>query len=320
LIKNMNKDEIVKLIDPENWAILELTGKDRQQFLHNQTTNDINSLSVGQGIDSVFVNSTARTLDLATIYNLEDAIWILVSRERREFLYQWIDRYIFPADQVQIQDITAKYRVLKIIGKNSEELLQQVMPFELTAVNYGDHQSVGSIRIAVGTGLDLPGYTLFIAEQEYSSYKERLLALGMVELSPQEQEELRITQGRPHPGRELTEDYNALEAGLWRAISFTKGCYIGQETIARLNTYQGVKQRLWGISLDKQVPEGSPIYLEQERIGTVTSCQKTISGEVIGLAYIKSKAGGEGLEIEVDHRAQGKIISVPYLSHDYYRP
>ena len=73
---------------------------------------------------------------------------------------------------------------------------------------------------------------------------------------------MRIQQGRPKSDRELTEDYNPLEAGLWQTISFEKGCYIGQETIARLNTYKGVKQKLWGIKLDRSVSPQTPIFVD----------------------------------------------------------
>ncbi|KAB1991038.1 CAF17-like 4Fe-4S cluster assembly/insertion protein YgfZ, partial [Haemophilus parainfluenzae] len=82
-------------------------------------------------------------------------------------------------------------------------------------------------------------------------------------------QQLRIQQGRPMPGAELTQDYNPLEAGLWQTISFDKGCYIGQETIARLNTYRGVKQQLWGIRLQGPAAPGSPILVEGEKEGTL---------------------------------------------------
>jgi len=311
--------EKVALTNGTNWGLLELTGKDRLQFLHNQTTNDIAKLTPGSGCDTVFVNSTGRTLDLATVYNLGESIWILISSIRREFLWQWIDRYIFPADKVKIEDISQKYQVLKLIGSQSEQLLKEVLHQEIIETNYASHQEIESIRVAIGTGLDLPGYTLFIPSQDYSFYWEKFKDLGAIPLSEADEEEYRIRQGRPKVNQELTEDYNALEAGLWRAISFTKGCYIGQETIARLNTYKGVKQRLWGLKLTHQVPLNTPIYQEENKIGIITSCCVTSSQEVLGLAYIKTKAGGEGLEVTVD-QAKGKIIAPPYLSHDYYQP
>ena len=311
--------EKTSITDGKNWAILELTGKDRQQFLHNQTTNDLKSLQPGSSCDTVFVNSTGRTLDLATVYSTAEAIWILISANRRQFLLEWIDRYIFPFDQVKLRDISQDYQVLKIIGSNSKGILKEILPLEKIEKSNVTHQEIDTIRLAIGTGLDMPGYTLFIPETEYSSYWERLTKLGAIPLSETEQEELRIKQGRPKPDQELTEEYNALEAGLWRAISLNKGCYIGQETIARLNTYKGVKQRLWGIQLTQTVPLNTPIYQEETKIGIITSCLNTAQEGVRGLTYIKTKAGGQGLEVKIGETT-GKIIAVPYLSHEYYQP
>jgi folate-binding protein YgfZ len=114
------------------------------------------------------------------------------------------------------------------------------------------------------------------------------------------------------PDAELTEDYNPLEAGLWQTVSFNKGCYIGQETIARLNTYNGVKQQLWGIRLEAEVPVGSPILLAEQKVGVLTSLAETPLG-IHGLGYIKTKAGGEGLTVQVAG-VSGKVDKVPYLT------
>ncbi len=127
-------------------------------------------------------------------------------------------------------------------------------------------------------------------------------------------EQLRIEQGRPIPDRELTEDYNPLEAGLWQTISFSKGCYIGQETIARLNTYKGVKQQLWGIRLQAPVESGTVVMLGDEKVGKLTSFTQTNQGS-FGLAYIRTKAGGVGLKVQVGE-VDGEIVDVPFLSHD----
>ena len=119
------------------------------------------------------------------------------------------------------------------------------------------------------------------------------------------------------PEQELTEDYNPLEAGLWKAISFEKGCYIGQETIARLNTYKGVKQRLWGIKLSESVEVGTWITLDGEKVGILTSFTDLESPFALG--YVRTKAGGEGLQVQV-REASGEVVAVPFLSHEYYQP
>lgn len=126
-------------------------------------------------------------------------------------------------------------------------------------------------------------------------------------------EQLRIEQGRPTPDHELTDDYNPLEAGLWQTISFEKGCYIGQETIARLNTYKGVKQQLWGIRLQAPVEPGTVVMLGEEKVGKLTSFTQTAQG-AFGLAYIRTKAGGVGLKVLLGE-VEGEIVDVPFLIH-----
>jgi folate-binding protein YgfZ len=123
---------------------------------------------------------------------------------------------------------------------------------------------------------------------------------------------LRIRQGRPQADAELTEDYNPLEAGLWHTISYNKGCYIGQETIARLNTYQGVKQQLWGIQLSQTIAPGEPILLEAAKVGVCTSCTVTATG-AFALGYLKTKAGGEGLTVQVGDQT-GTVMDLPFLT------
>jgi tRNA-modifying protein YgfZ len=103
--------------------------------------------------------------------------------------------------------------------------------------------------------------------------------------------------------------------GLWDTISFTKGCYIGQETIARLSTYKGVKQYLWGIKLAEIVAVGTAITVAGEKVGVLTSCSET-SDEVIGLSYVRSKAGGVGLQVMLGDVA-GEIIDLPFVRHEY---
>ncbi|MEM8605169.1 MAG: glycine cleavage T C-terminal barrel domain-containing protein, partial [Cyanobacteria bacterium P01_H01_bin.121] len=143
---------------------------------------------------------------------------------------------------------------------------------------------------------------------------QTLAAQGAVPLGTQAWDYLRVLQGRPAPDQELTEAYNPLEAGLWHTISFDKGCYIGQEVIARLNTYKGVRQRLWGLKLTTAAVEpNTPIILEGNKIGTITSLQPTATG-AIGLGYIRTRAGGPGLVAEVAGQSV-EVTALDYAQH-----
>lgn len=309
----------VALVNRCHWGRIQVSDEDRIRFLHNQSTNDFQRLKAGLGCDTVFVTSTARTIDLVTAYVMEDAVLLLVSPNRRQYLMDWLDRYIFFADKVKLTDVTSESATFSLVGPGSDALLDQLGAGAIIGQPYASHQllQLGDIevRVAVGSGLAMPGYTLIVPVTNAATLWSNIVQAGAVPVSDRAWEQLRIEQGRPVPDQELTEDYNPLEAGLWQTISFDKGCYIGQETIARLNTYKGVKQQLWGIRLSAPVEPGSVITVGDEKVGKLTSYTDTDHGS-FGLGYVRTKAGGIGLKVQVGE-AEGEIVDVPCLTHDY---
>lgn len=309
----------VALVDRSHWGRVQVAGDDRLRFLHNQSTNDFQSLKPGQGCDTVFVTSTARTIDLVSAYVLEDAVWLLTSPGQNATLMQWMDRFIFFADKVELKDITDTTATFSLVGPASDTLLQTLGAGAIVGQPFGHHLALTiqdvEVRVAVGSGLAIPGYTLLTSAAQAAVLWDTLVAAGSVPLGEQAWEQVRVQQGRPMPGQELTEEVNPLEAGLWYTISLTKGCYIGQETIARLHTYRGVKQQLWGIQLAESVEPGAVVQYEAEKIGTVTSCAQTPQG-YFALAYIRTKAVAPHLKVQVGERS-GQLVALPFLSHEY---
>ncbi len=307
------------IYDSSHWGKIIVSDRDRLRFLHNQSTADFEKLQAGEGCNTVFVTSTARTIDLATGLVLDDEVLLIVSPNRREYLFNWLDRYIFFADCVQLKDVTDTLASLTLMGTESEGILEQLGYPKLTNPPLHSHQLFNisgiEVRIAIGTELGLPGYRLICDRDKLIPLQQALTNLGAVIVDENAWECLRIAQGRPKPDAELTEDYNPLEVGLWDNISFAKGCYIGQETIARLNTYKGVKQYLWGIKLAKFVPVETAITIDGEKVGILTSCSETDAG-IMGLGYIRSKAGGVDSIVMLGD-VEGRVTSLPFVRHDY---
>jgi len=316
-----NEAKIGVVIHHSPCGIIKVSGEDRLRFLHNQTTNDFNRLQPGEGCETVFVTSTARTIDLVTAFVTENAVLLLVSPHRRQQLLELMDRYIFPMDKVELEDISPANVVFTLIGAKSDRLLQQLDVIEIIGQPAANHTEVKikdiPVRVGVGSGLKMPGYQLLVSREKSVQVWRELTEKGAIPIGDRLFEKLRIEQGKPTPDKELTEDYNPLEAGLWQTLSFNKGCYIGQETIARLNTYKGVKQRLWGIKLSAPVEVGTHITVDESKVGILTSCTETDTG-AFGLAYIKTKAGGAGLKVDVGG-VSGEVVNVPYLTHEYYQ-
>ena len=298
------------------WGILEFSDSDRLRYLHNQSTNDFNVLKPGEGCQTVFVTSTARTLDLATAYVTENEVLVIVSPRRREKLMKWLDGFIFPFDKVKLKEISEELSVITLISKETTEVIKQLFGLDFSDHSEYSHQLAElngiPVRIAKGSDLASPGYNLIVPREKATAVCTELEQKQVQQLDDNGWEKLRILQGRPVPDRELTEDYNPLEAGLWQTISFEKGCYIGQETIARLNTYNGVKQQLWGVKLNKAVEPATPITLEDKKVGVLTSYVES-DNSYFGLGYVKTKAGGAGLKVQVG-TALGELVSVPFVS------
>jgi tRNA-modifying protein YgfZ len=307
------------IYDSSAWGKILVGDRDRLRFLHNQSTADFEKRQVGECVDTVFVTSTARTIDLATGLILDDQVLLVVSPNRREYLFNWLDKYIFFADRVTLKDVTDSLASFTLIGEKSAEILTQLGCPNLAELGHSSHHLYHvdgiEVRISIGTELGLPGYRLIVDRSHSAALHESLTTLGAVALGEDTWECLRISQGRPKPDAELTDDYNPLEVGLWQTISFSKGCYIGQETIARLNTYKGVKQYLWGVKLAESVAVGTVMTIDGEKVGVLTSCSE-VDGKILGLGYVRSKTGGVGLQVMVGD-VEGEIINLPFVQHEY---
>ncbi len=307
----------VAVCDRSYWGLIEISGDDRLRFLHNQSTNNFNILKPGEGCDTVFVTPTARTIDLTTAYVTENNVLLLVSPIRCQQLVEWFDRYLFPMDKVEVKDISSEYAIFSLIGVESKNSIAKLAGTTPPDAPDASHQLMNlgnvEVRVAVGSGLATEGYTLIVPANNAAEVWQMLVETGAVPMGDRLWQQLRIQQGRPAPDYELTDDYNPLEAGLWNTISFEKGCYIGQETIARLNTYKGVKQRLWGVRLNGKVELGNVVQVGDEKVGKLTSCTETNDG-YFGLVYIRTKAGGVGLKVQVGN-VEGEVVEVPFLTH-----
>jgi tRNA-modifying protein YgfZ len=310
----------VAIYDRSHWGKILVGDRDRFRFLHNQSTADFESRNQsGDGYNTVFVTSTARTIDLATALILAEEVLLIVSPNRRKYLFDWLDRYIFFADRVTLKDVTDSTASFTIMGEESRSLFGRLGCPDFTDMPGHSHllYAIDGIetRIVAGTELGLPGYQFICDRSVAAQLWQKITTLGAIPLGENAWEVLRIQQGRPKPDAELTEDYNPLEVGLWDSIFFDKGCYIGQETIARLNTYKGVKQYLWGVKLAKSVNVGTPLTVAGEKVGVLTSCMETDAG-IFGLGYVRAKAGGVGLKVSLDD-VEGEVIDLPFVRHEY---
>lgn len=286
---------------------LRFSGPDRAKTLHNLTTADIKRLQPGHAGEAFVTSPQGKTLAFATIVNLDDSLLLLADEAAGPLLIPHLQKY-GGLDDTTFEDVTADTAEVHVAGPRAEDLLRTIgleLPLE------GDLAAARSqwldFRCTVlrESPLGVPGVTL-IGPASANVPRElglRLATVGGAEpLSESAFDSLRIAAGTPVFGRDLTEKNLPQEVGRDdRAISFVKGCYLGQETVARLDALGHVNKILRGLSFDGDgpPPPGTVLRSGDHDAGWVTSSALSFrDGRPIGLGYVKTAFQAPGTKLE----------------------
>lgn len=298
------------------------TGEDVLDLIHRLSTNAVVSLEAGQGAPTVLTTDRGRILDLVTVLNLGDYILLLTGPQARDTVIEWIDKYTI-VDDVEFEDVTSSTAMLSVIGPKAQDTLGGLAGIELDS--FAPHQSSKIVIAGVESYVvrrdlvDLPRFEVVVQGHDSEIVWQEIIGAGAIPIGLEASEVLRVERVLPGHDRELGESYNPLETGLWGTISFTKGCYIGQEVIARLDTYQKVQKHLvsFSFSPDARVEAGVKLAREGREVGQVTSVVKVpTTGELIGLGYVRKEAAEVGTQIslaeEEDAWAKVEAQALPF--------
>jgi folate-binding protein YgfZ len=275
-------------------------GGDGAEFLQGQLTNDVEGLTSGTGCYAALLTHKGKLRADMRVLRGEDWIWLDSEPQSRELLLQTLERYSLGRD-VRLDDVTDERAITSLIGPRAREALDTTPPDEEHAFVHGEL----GLYVATDLGVDV------ISDV---SEAERIRdAIGAEPVSAEAAECLRIESGRPRFGLDMDEETIPEEAGLNdRAVSFTKGCYVGQETVARLH-YKGRPNRhLRGLRLSAPADRGDEVRLGERAIGRVgSSCVSPAHGP-IALAVIRREAG-PGAQVAVgDRGAPAEVLALPF--------
>jgi tRNA-modifying protein YgfZ len=304
------------LLDRSGRGKLALTGADAVEFLDGQVTNEIATRSPGEGCYAAFLTHKGKMLGdlriLAVGENRDSAATeLLLDTERfcLQELFDMIRRYKVGYD-VQLHKRTLEYGLLSLIGPRAGELTGG----EQLAEEH-DHAPVTLDRISARAVRTDVGIDLLCAAADTDALAEVLRARGASPVAEEAAECLRIEHGRPRYGVDLDDSVIPQEAGLnERAVSFTKGCYVGQETVARL-FYRGKPNRhLRGLRLSQPLAPGAELRLGERAIGRLTSSTLSPLLGPIGLALLRREAE-PGATVSVGEAgASAEVVELPFAS------
>ena len=295
------------LVDRAGRGRLALTGPERREFLNGQLTQDIETLEPGHGRYAALLTHKGKMLSDLRVLDLGDELLLSCERAGLQELFNMIRRYKLGAD-VELHKRTLEMGELSLIGPDARRIAgaTELGPDEhdIVRATIGEHDV---ILVATDLGVDV-----FCDAEATEGVRGTLLAAGAVEVTEAAAELVRVERGRPRYGVDVDDNTIPQEAGLnERAVSFTKGCYVGQETVARL-FYRGKPNRhLRGLKLSAPVEPGTPLRLGEKEVGRVTSVAVSPAHGPIGLALVRSQAE-PGATISVGEDATAEVVELPF--------
>jgi len=292
-------------------GIIELKGKDALDLVHRIATNNVKELPKEGVTKTIFTSEKGRFIGVATLMNFESYQLLVCDRASKMKIMSWIQKYVI-SDDVQVNDANTKYNLLELSGPQSDSFASLVCGSVVSEMQPNTFRIIHTENILFFL-MKIPGVRntnkfWFLADFENSKrlieyMKENKSVYNFSMVGEAAYNIFRIEQGIPIVPNEMNDEHNPLEAGLKDQIDFKKGCYIGQEVIARLDTYDKVQKKLVGVKFSDQfeLSNGNLILDENgNEVGNITSyIYSPKLKATIGLAYIKQSHSSPGTDLRL---------------------
>ena len=299
----------VGLIDLSTWTRLHLTGKDRARYLHGMVTNDVQGLKPGQGCYATVVTAQGKTLSDIIILALDEMLLLYLPPQNAERVLQHLDFYLI-ADRAEFENITTTTTCLSLQGPGAATLLD--LPTLPTSPFHHLQTQVGSLSVRVVMTQHTPagGFDLIVNTEDGPALWAWLVERGAVPVGHQVMDILHVEGCLPWTGPELNEEVIPMEAGLEeRAISFNKGCYLGQEVMAKIKYRGRVQRNLRRLQLsDGDVVPGARILHGEDDAGWITSVVNSPRLGLLALGYVKIRAEESGGPLTVGEHTRVTLL------------
>ncbi len=303
-----------------NSTIIQIAGKEALDFLHRISTNTLKDLNPFEKKNTLFLNEKGRLIDKTILLNLESFFFLIGSPDSDGKLFNWINKYIIMED-ITVKDATGEYLLIELIGPQSESYLTLLIGDEIKNLNdknilFTNADSFSFYLFKNPDVIGIKNYKLLVDKNKSVEFVEYMLQNKSVFdvnlIGEDAYNNFRIENGIVSSPNEINDNYNPHETNLIGDVSFTKGCYIGQEVIARLDTYDKVQRKMLGIIFPEKIELNgtSKLFDEEENdAGEITSAVYSEAlKKQIAVGFIRKKILNENKQIYFE--AKGKKIPV----------
>lgn len=311
-----------------NRDYLRFDGNDRLDLINRLSTNQLNSLGKFKETKTILTTDKGRFVDLITLYDFGDFIFSECSFNNSKNVLAYLDKYTI-MDDFSATDMAGTHETILFYGETSESFAKDLFSANVTLFsnnNFCVFKEDGHDSIVAKNDDEFGGFrfTYTVKDNDYWNKKiftgENISRYGLHEISENDYEIKRIRYGIPAFGKEMSDLTNPLECGLNRYVSFTKGCYIGQEVIARLDAYDKINKHLVGIKADLEIPliekiGDIKITVNNKECGFITSRAKSNESGSMGLGFVKTIFLNYDKNYKIKHNdsfIDCKIIKLPF--------
>ena len=294
--------ESVAWVDLSGRGKIVATGADGARLLHAMSTNHIEGLAAGGGCYAFFLNAQGRIQADAVVLRMEDRFLLDTEPETRERLYKHLDRYII-AEDVTLEDATARLATVGVEGPDSGELLRRVGA-PIPESDYA-HAAWKANTVANVSWTGGPGYRVFVPAAEKAELVKALEQAGARAATVDDAEVVRLEHARPRYGVDIFDMTLPQETRQMHAVHFQKGCYLGQEIVERIRSRGHVNKLLVGLTVSgTEAPAaGTKLVPGGQEVGEITSAVFSPAfQEVAALAYVRSTHAEPGTQLEAGGR------------------
>lgn len=294
-----------------------LSGEDRVRWLNGMVTNNIRDLAVNHGNYSLLLSAQGRILGDLVAYNRGEYILVTTELSQITAVSEFFDRYII-MDDVEVTDVSDKLTALSVAGPQSRLVLAKA-GFDIPEMQPGevldaDWNNIG-LSIARGLGTRGESYDIWFHPDNVAPLWDALASSGATPAGYQALEWLRILNGIPRYGVDMTERYLPQETGQTRALHFAKGCYIGQEIVERIRSRATIHRIFGGLEVEGPAPAPlTPVLAAEKKVGEITSAATIPVGgaaKTFALGYLRVEANTPGNQVQVGE-ASAKVSALPF--------
>ena len=263
-------------------------GRDRARLLHAITSNEVKKMTPGGGCYAFLLSPQGRIQADLSLFAFEDHILLDTEVELREKVLLHIKRYII-ADQVELEDVTLTTACIGLEGPRAAAILA-TLGAPVPATDYA-HVAWDDATVAAVTVTGQPGVRIYAPAERAAAVVHQLEAAGAVSATPDEARLVRIENGKPRFGEEIRDTSLPQETQQMHAVSFNKGCYIGQEIVERIRAQGRVNKKLTRVTLEGgELPAaGSKTTVDGAEAEVMSAILSPESGAVVALAYVRTK-------------------------------